>query len=302
MCQDWSQSNSKSFLYLFVWVPALIVVPMLGAYVPKAMIDSIEAGVSIPQLVLNITLISGGIAAASWIGPFMQQKMQGAAQIIRMRYAVMAFNKLMTCDYVDVESLAGRERFERRRRFTGNDGMPYSSYFCIVVCQLAVAVFGLLTSAALLVKLPVLMLVLILAASAAEFFVFLQEFRYDEKVGTKISQFYMRLNYFYRTSHDFFAGKDVRLYGLSDWFARITAGGMQSLVKEQNKDLRVSVTVTNGRALISMLRDLAAYFFLIAAVLNESITVSDFIFYFGIVTGFSGYISVLLYQLRALKQ
>lgn len=302
MFQNWAKWNSKSFLYLVVWVPALIVVPMLGAYVPKAMIDSIEAGVSIPQLVLKITLISGGIAAASWIGPFMEQKMQGAAQIIRMRYAVMAFNKLMTCDYVNVESLAGRERFERSRRFTGNDGMPYSSYFCIVVCQLAVAVFGLLTSAALLVKLPVLMLVLILAASAAEFFVFLQEFRYDEKVGTKISQFYVRLNYFYRTSHDFFAGKDVRLYGLSDWFARITAGVMQSLVKVQNKYLRVSFTVTTGRALISMLRDLAAYFFLIAAVLNESITVSDFIFYFGIVTGFSGYISLLLYQLRALKQ
>lgn len=302
MFQNWAKWNSKSFLYLVVWVPALILVPMLGAYVPKAMIDSIEAGVSIPQLVLKITLISGGIAAASWIGPFMQQKMQGAAEIIRMRYAVMAFNKLMTCDYVDVESLAGRERFERSRRFTGNDGMPYSSYFCIVVCQLAVAVFGLLTSAALLVKLPVLMLVLILAASAAEFFVFLQEFRYDEKVGTKISQFYVRLNYFYRTSHDFFAGKDVRLYGLSDWFARITAGVMKSLVKVQNKYLRVSFTVTTGRALISMLRDLAAYFFLIAAVLNESITVSDFIFYFGIVTGFSGYISVLLYQLRALKQ
>ncbi len=302
MFQNWAKWNAKSFMYLLVWVPALIVVPMLGAYVPKAMIDSIEAGVSIPQLVLKITLISGGIAAASWIGPFMQQKMQGAAEIIRMRYAVMAFNKLMTCDYVDVESLAGRERFERSRRFTGGDDMAYSSYFCTVVCQFAVAVFGLITSAALLVKLPVLMLVLILAASAAEFFVFLQEFRYNEKVCTKISQFYVRLNYFYRASHDFFAGKDIRLYGLADWFACITAGVMKSLVKVQNKYLRVSFTVTTGRALISMLRDLAAYFFLIAAVLHESITVSDFIFYFGIVTGFSGYISVLLYQLRALKQ
>lgn len=302
MFQNWAKWNAKSFMYLLVWVPALIVVPMLGAYVPKAMIDSIEAGVSIPQLVLKITLISGGIAAASWIGPFMQQKMQGAAEIIRMRYAVLAFNKLMTCDYVDVESLSGRERFARSRRFTGGDGMAYSSYFCTVVCQFAVAVFGLITSAALLVKLPVLMLVLILAASAAEFFVFLQEFRYDEKVRTKTSQFYVKLNYFYRASHDFFAGKDIRLYGLADWFARITAGVMKSLVKVQNKYLRVSFTVTTGRALISMLRDLAAYFFLIAAVLNESITVSDFIFYFGIVTGFSGYISVLLYQLRALKQ
>lgn len=302
MFAHWAKWNPKSFLYLLIWVPALIVVPMLGAYVPKAMIDSINAGVSVSQLVVKITLISGGIAAASWIGPFMQQKMQGAAEIIRMRYAVMGFNKLMHCDYVDVESLAGRERFERSKRFTGSGSYAYSAYFCTVVCQFAVAVFGLITSMALLAKLPVLMLVVILATSAAEFLVFLQEFRYDKKVRSENSQLFVRLDYFYRSSHDFFAGKDIRLYSLADWFARITAGVMRALIKSQNKYLRVSFTVTTGRALISMLRDLGAYFFLTVSVLNETITVSDFIFYFGIVTGFSGYVGLLLYQIRGLKQ
>lgn len=65
MFQNWAKWNAKSFMYLLVWVPALIVVPMLGAYVPKAMIDSIEAGVSIPQLVLKITLISGGFVSTA---------------------------------------------------------------------------------------------------------------------------------------------------------------------------------------------------------------------------------------------
>lgn len=65
MFQNWAKWNAKSFVYLLVWVPALIVVPMLGAYVPKAMIDSIIAGVSIPQLVLKITLISGGFVSTA---------------------------------------------------------------------------------------------------------------------------------------------------------------------------------------------------------------------------------------------
>ncbi len=74
MFQNWAKWNAKSFMYLLVWVPALIVVPMLGAYVPKAMIDSISAGVSIQQLVLKITLISGGFVSTArmmrcWSGP-----------------------------------------------------------------------------------------------------------------------------------------------------------------------------------------------------------------------------------------
>ena len=272
---------------------------MLAAFVPKAMMDCMTNHAPISELVWKVALLSLGIALASWVAPFMQQKMIGAAQILRMRYAVMSFRKTMSADYVDLESLAGRERLERSKTFI-NGNYSGAEQFCDVICQLAQSVFGILSSVALLYKLPALMLLLILATCACEFGLHRLEYRADCKSREDRNSVYLKLDYFFRTSHEFGAGKDIRLYGLGDWFIKITADFLKAYTKIIGRFLRVTYSVSAGRALISAVRDGVAYLFLIRAVLSDSISVSDFIFYYGIVTGFSGYVALLTTQYNQL--
>lgn len=299
MLKNWYRWHKRSYLYLLARIPALIVVPMLSALAPKVMMDSIAEQVSVRTLILRVALLCLGIAGASWISPFMQQKLNGSSQILRMRYAVLSFRKTMSADFVDVESLAGRERLERSGTFV-NGNYSGAQEFCDVVCNLAQCVFGILTSVALLYKLPVFMLVLITATCLLEFLLDRLEYRADKKMREKRTNVYLKFNYFYRTSHEFAAGKDIRLYGLGDWFLKITADLLAAYTKLMQRFLRVSYSVSAFRALLAAARDGAAYFFLITAVQKGNITVSDFIFYFGIVTGFSGYVTTLTYQYNQL--
>ena len=299
MLRNWYRWHRRSFLYLAARIPALIVVPMLAAFVPKAMMDCMTNHAPISELVWKVALLSLGIALASWVAPFMQQKMIGAAQILRMRYAVMSFRKTMSADYVDLESLAGRERLERSKTFI-NGNYSGAEQFCDVICQLAQSVFGILSSVALLYKLPALMLLLILATCACEFGLHRLEYRADRKSREDRNSVYLKLDYFFRTSHEFGAGKDIRLYGLGDWFIKITADFLKAYTKIIGRFLRVTYSVSAGRALVSAVRDGVAYLFLIRAVLTDSISVSDFIFYYGIVTGFSGYVALLTTQYNQL--
>ncbi len=299
MLKNWYKWHKRSYLYLLARIPALIVVPMLSALAPKVMMDSIAEQVSVQTLILRVALLCLGIAGASWISPFMQQKLGGSSQILRMRYAVLSFQKTMSADFVDVESLAGRERLERSGTFV-NGNYSGAQEFCDVVCNLAQCVFGILTSVALLYKLPVFMLVLIAATCLLEFLLDRLEYRADKKMREKRTNVYLKFNYFYRTSHEFAAGKDIRLYGLGDWFLKITADLLFAYTKLMQRFLRVSYSVSAFRALLAAARDGAAYFFLITAVQKGTITVSDFIFYFGIVTGFSGYVTTLTYQYNQL--
>ena len=299
MLRNWYRWHRRSFLYLAARIPALITVPMLAAFVPKAMMDCMTNHAPISELVWKVALLSLGIALASWVAPFMQQKMIGAAQILRMRYAVMSFRKTMSADYVDLESLAGRERLERSKTFI-NGNYSGAEQFCDVICQLAQSVFGILSSVALLYKLPALMLLLILATCACEFGLHRLEYRADRKSREDRNSVYLKLDYFFRTSHEFGAGKDIRLYGLGDWFIKITADFLKAYTKIIGRFLRVTYSVSAGRALISAVRDGVAYLFLIRAVLSDSISVSDFIFYYGIVTGFSGYVALLTTQYNQL--
>ena len=299
MLRNWCRWHRRSFLYLAARIPALVAVPMLMAYAPKVIMDCVTAHAPVSTLVLRVALLSAGIAAASWIAPFMQQKLIGSSQILRMRYAVLSFRKTMTADFVDVESLAGRERLERSQTFV-NGSYSGAQDFCEVVCMLAQSIFGIISSVALLSELPALMLFLIVAACACEFLLFRLEYRADRKSRDKRNQLLVKFSYFYRTSHEFAAGKDIRLYGLGDWFIKITADVLRTYTRVIGRYLGVSFSVSASRALVSAARDGIAYFFLISAVLNGSASVSDFIFLFGIVTGFSGYVTMLTTQYNQL--
>lgn len=299
MLKNWYRWHRQSFLYLAARIPALIAVPMLTAFIPKVMMDCMTERAGIGELVWKIALLSLSVAGASWVAPFMQQKLGGAAQILRMRYAVLSFRKTMTADFVDLESLEGRERLERSKTFI-NGNYSGAQAFCDVTCQIAQGLFGILTSALLLNRLPFFMLLLIVLTCLGEFLLHRLEYRADRKTREARNGLYVKFDYFFRTSHDFGAGKDIRLYNLSDWFLKITADVLAAYSRVIKKFLHVTYSLTGARALISALRDGIAYFFLISAVLNDEITVSDFVFYYGIVTGFSGYVSLLTFQYNQL--
>ena len=299
MLRNWYKWHKRSYLYISARIPALIAVPMLSAFAPKVMMDSIQAQVSVSTLVLRVALLCLGIAGASWIAPFMEQKLLGSSQILRMRYAVLSFEKTMSADFVDVESLQGRERLERSGTFV-NGNYSGAQHFCDVVCGLSQAVFGMITSVALLYKLPVFMLALILVTCLLGFFLDQAAYRDDKRTREDSNPLLLKFNYFYRTSHEFPAGKDVRLYTLGDWFLKITADVLKGYTKIMHRFLKVTYTTSALQALLYALRDGVAYFFLIRAVQDGTITVSDFIFYFGVVAGFSGYVSQLTFQYNQL--
>lgn len=299
MLKNWFAWDKMSFLYMALRVPAIIVVPMITAYIPKVMIDCIINRVSVGELLLKVALISCVIAGASWISPYMQQKLTGAGQIIRMRYAVLSFQKTMSLDFSEIESLAGRKRLERSKQFTD---FQYSGAqdFCDVCCQFCVGFVGIISSAALLNRLPVLLLGILVLTCALEFFIFQVEYKADRRHRKQRNDLFVKFNYFYRESRDFAAGKDIRLYSLGDWFIKLNADFLRNYTKIMGRFIGVSFSVSALQAVLSAVRDGVSYFFLIRAVQNGTISVSDFIFYFGIVTGFSGYVSLLNFEYNQL--
>lgn len=94
MLKNWIAWDKKSLLYFFIRVPALVFQPIVTAYIPKAMIDCIEKGVTTRQLILVVALLSLLLTITIWLDPFMKELILGGARIVRMRYAVAAFEKI----------------------------------------------------------------------------------------------------------------------------------------------------------------------------------------------------------------
>ena len=294
MLANWIKWDRKSLVYFFIRVPAMVLQPIITAYIPKAMIDCINEGVTVGRLTLVVALLSILVALTTWLTPFMQELLNGSARIIRMRYAIMAFNKNLNTPYINIESLDGREKNKRAMEF-------YRSYYSssadfVETCnQMLVCLVGVVTSLALIYKINIIMILIILATCVGEFF--LLKFLNKKEKGVKDSRssIFVKFDYYYSLSKDITAAKDIRLYGFADYFVFSIAKLIAGLEKITSKYMHQSVKVGGTRALLNLMRELVAYAYLTYLVCQNKLSVSDFIFYFGIITGFSNWIMNLVY-------
>ena len=295
MVKNWVKWDKKSLIYFFIRIPAMVLQPIITAYIPKAMIDCINEGATVERLTLVVALLSVLVALTTWLTPFMQELLLGSARIIRMRYAVMAFNKNLNTSYINIESLDGREKNKRAMEFYR--GYYSSSADFIETCnQMLVCIVGVITSLALIYKINIFMILLILATCAAEFFLLKYLNKKEKWVTDSRSKIFVKFDYYYKLSKDLTASKDIRLYGFTDYFIAGIAKLITGLEDITAKYMHQSVRVGSTRALLNLARELVAYAYLTYLVCRGRLSVSDFIFYFGIITGFSNWIVQLVYN------
>ncbi|MGN0467412.1 MAG: ATP-binding cassette domain-containing protein, partial [Acutalibacteraceae bacterium] len=301
MLSNWVKWDKKGLLFFFIRVPALVLQPIITAYIPKAMIDCINEGVTIGRLTLVVALLSVLVTLTTWLAPFMQELLNGSARIIRMRYAVMAFRKNLNTDYINIESLDGREKNKRAEEFYRSYHSASSNF--IGICnQMMICAVGVITSLALIYKINIFMILIILLTCLGEFFLlrFLNESDKDAK--DERSSIFVKFDYFYALSKDSSAAKDMRLYGFSDYFIFTLAKLVERIERISQRYMHLSAKVSGTRAFLNLVRQVVAYAYLTSLVCRNKLTVSDFIFYFGIITGFSNWIMNLVYCYSSLER
>lgn len=294
MLKNWRKWDGKSIVVFFLRVPALVLQPILTAYIPKAIIDCINRKASVKELTVTVALLSVGVALTTWLGPFLQELLLGSARIIRMRYAVKAFEKNLRADYMKIESLEGREKNKRAAEF-------YQSYYSSAsdvietLNQAAVCLVGVIASVTLIYKINWFMIFLILLTCVGEFSILRFLNSREKKVKSERSSVFVKLDYYYELSRNAEAAKDIRLYGFSDYFISIYAKLVNRLEQIVSKYTGQSASVSGVRATLNLIRESVAYAYLVYLVTKGRLGVSDFIFYFGIITGFSNWIMSFVY-------
>lgn len=301
MISNWIKWDRKSLVYFFIRVPALVLQPIVTAYIPKAMIDCISEGVTIQRLILVIALLSLVLTLTIWMDPFMSELIRGGARIVRMRYAVMAFRKNLNMNYSELESLEKREQQKRAEDFYSGRWSGGSNF--IDTCnQFCVCVVGVIASSFLIYKINFLMILLILLTCAGEFAILKVINKRQKETLDGASKFGTKFDYFYMMSKNTAAAKDIRLYGFEDYFIKTLADALHGIESVIAKFTHQSASFNATRAFLNLIREAVAYAYLVYLVTAKRISVSDFIFYFGIITGFSNWIVSLVFSYARIEK
>ena len=301
MLSNWLKWDKKSLKFFFLWVPALVLQPLVTAYIPKAMIDAIDNGVTVGDMTVIVALLSLLLTLTIWLDPFMKELVRGGARIVRMRYAVAAFRKTLTTDYVNIESFEGRENQKRAEAFY-NARFSSGADFVEQCAHFLVCVIGVIASSVLLYKVNYFMILLILLTCVCEFFLLKILKTKQSETTDNYSKLSGKFEYFYKLSKNAEASKDIKLYGFSDYLVKTAADFIYQIEHINAKYTKQSAAISGVRALLNLVRELVAYAYLTYLVLKNRLSVSDFIFCFGIITGFSNWIMNLVFSFMEISR
>ena len=301
MLSNWLKWDKKSLKLFFLWVPALVLQPLVTAYIPKAMIDAIDNGVTVGDMTVIVALLSLLLTLTIWLDPFMKELVRGGARIVRMRYAVAAFRKTLTTDYVNIESFEGRENQKRAEAFY-NARFSSGADFVEQCAHFLVCVIGVIASSVLLYKVNYFMILLILLTCVCEFFLLKILKTKQSETTDNYSKLSGKFEYFYKLSKNAEASKDIKLYGFSDYLVKTAADFIYQIEHINAKYTKQSAAISGVRALLNLVRELVAYAYLTYLVLKNRLSVSDFIFCFGIITGFSNWIMNLVFSFMEISR
>lgn len=292
--------SKKDILISLLHIPPSVISPLILVVLSKILVDCLTGGVTPVQLITTVGIAILIYGACCWLDKFIGGRMMLINQQVRFHFKAEGFLKTLDTDYENIESLEGRLKRKRCEAFTQYENGSGGSNVLTMVIALCVNVCGIFTYTAILSTLSIWLVLFLLAMSAASFFVLrwnnFRIYRFDRN----LMLIRHKIDYLTRTAQNFSAGKDIRLYHIVHCFRGLFERLGNAYAALLRKGVRQE-TISDGLiAFFVLVRDSAAYAVLIAQVLRGRITPSDFVLYFGLVTGFSAWTLGLAKQVNEL--
>ena len=144
-------------------------------------------------------------------------------------------------------------------------------------------------------------ILLLSAAGVADFFVGLRFSKWQRDNRDQWAEYDRRLNYLNNKAGDYRAAKDVRLFGLGSWLETLYGDYFRSRVYWYRREENHRLVIQWEGLLLAFVRDGLIYGMLIYQLFARQMEVSDFIFYFTIITQYSVWVFGLMNNFVALK-
>lgn len=297
-CFKWETKNT---IIGFLYIPVSIILPILHAYIPKIVVNIVTKPISTKTTVTSLIIFSLSIAIFSWLESVVTNKLSALQKNVGTHYSSLVLEKLLYMDYSNLENYDNRLHLERIKQFAfGGMSSPGSDVIWYIL-NLCTSIFGITTFFVLLKNLNLIMLIAIIIICIIECIIYYGICKATILLEDTLSPLQMQLSYFFRTSLDTKAAKDIRLTNAKDWLLFLIAKTSASLINALKVYVHRYTQLSFSQAICVLIREILIFSFLITMVLKDKNDIGDFLLYFGLLTSFSGWINEISWQLIRCK-
>lgn len=295
----YNMKSAKEWDKKLFWAQILMIVPnvaasLLGTYLPSRLVSDLTMQIEIPALMLELVVICVIMWICKAASEAMTEYCEFEGSFINNYYAKKFVHKIMDVDYDYLED-------EEFQKVSGNAWRVARFGQGVANAVVALPLFlaqmsGVVIYGILLVQRSVL-LMLITAASVGISLWLLSIAR------KKHAQYYEELQlsarkegYITAQATDSAAGKDIRIYHLIDWFLEKYDASLREMGRIYGIIHDWYLFRNLSHAFLQLIMDGAAFGILAYMLADGAITAAEFVFYVGLVSGFSLYFEGTLRQ------
>lgn len=277
------------------------IIPMIGIYLPKIVLNLLTDGITIKRLMLFLgsasiimMLLYGGARAVE-NGKFDLYNTQ------RRRFIGLLFLKSLRIRYKDTESGEGQKAYWRALNVLRNGDSSS-------ICRMVTCTVSLLTNclcfvlySSVLSTLNMWVVVLLISISMIDYGIGLRKIQLLEKLRNAEAEAVKHGNCVNASIDNQKAAKDIRIFSMTKWLSELREQVMEEERQAHLQSNRVEARYERISLSITVIRDIAAYAFLIYMTVEGRISVSDFVLYLGAVAGFSSFIQSTMREIGRIR-
>lgn len=279
--------DKKLFFAQIFFVVPNVAASFLGTLLPARLVAGLEAHHSIGQILAELAVIALVMWLCNTVSNGMDRYCRFQGRQLSLYYMKKYFHKIMDVDYELLEDEEYR-KVESNAWGTARYGQGVSEAV-MAFPGFAAGFVGVIFYGILLAKKSALLLFTVMLTLGLSLWILSFVRKKHAQYYGKIQQYSKKEAYITAQSMDGAAGKDIRIYQMLDWFLKKYEESLDEID-------RIFVIIHNwylfrgiSSAVLELLRDGLAFGLLVWFLVTGKISAADFVFYIGLVSGFSLY-------------
>ncbi len=286
--------------FLIAHIIARVLIPISFTVIPAVTIRGITTG-SLKYFFLSLGLVSLGVCALNMLSGISNAYLQGYRIYTRLGYFMFRFfDKSLSTGYMNIEPEPKHKIMDKASDAISSNWHGIENIM-LQSMELIILIFGLFSYGTAVFILDWRILAITIGMFFADTFCREWAIRYSDKHREERSVIFRKINYIKNSIKNVSAGKDIRIFGLEDWFHSRFEKLLKSVEKNQRGVALHWYFPTIADCLFIFPRDILAYSLLIGKVLSGEIDIATFTLYLGFVSGFANWIYGLSNSIHSVR-
>lgn len=286
------QHDKKIFFYSLASIPFQVLDRLADIYLIALIVDAATHHEE-EQLLMTLLVFALYQLFSGLMMRYTEWQLSTRNYRSKMKFLSRYASRYMQTDFATIESTDGKDLAQRAKNaMAGVDYRDKSSVETVFLqcAGLLGSICGLFVYTGILSILDPMILLLLVVTSGAGYLLQRGMVKYDQKDKRRYIPLDRRLWYLVKELRDPGAAKDIRLYGLMGWLRRLFGETLASRMKLHARRSRIQYGFLVLINLVNTLFTGYIYYYLIRQYLAGGIDLSQFLLYFGLITGFNGWL------------